>query len=135
MKRLFSIILILSSLMLCSCTADTAVNFNSKSIDNGYNNYLAGGNMAYKDNDRYIFYSVHDYELSFYRKTVESERNGIWKYDPLSGKEEKISDECIVADLLATENYLYCYKVNTILLYGMHDEFNLGYKIIQIPIQ
>ncbi|MEE1317870.1 MAG: hypothetical protein UHD05_00010 [Ruminococcus sp.] len=86
-------------------------------------------------NDRYIFYSVHDYDMTIYKQTVDNEANGIWKYDTQSRTCEKISDDCVIDDLLVTDNYLYCYKINTIFPYGMFDEINLGYKIIQIPIE
>ena len=54
MKKIFSVVLILSLLALCSCTTKKATTFNSKAVDNGYNNYLAGGRMAYKDNNLYV---------------------------------------------------------------------------------
>ena len=58
MKKLLCVIIALSALVLSSCTPK-ATRFDSKSIDNGYNNYLAGGKMAYLNNNLYISY-IHD---------------------------------------------------------------------------
>lgn len=63
MKKLIcAMMLLLSAAVLCSCTAERAAVFDSKSIDNGYNNYLAGGNMAYKDNNLYVNFISDGYK-------------------------------------------------------------------------
>ena len=61
MKKILCIIIALSTLLLSSCTPK-ATSFDSKSIDNGYNNYLAGGKMAYLNNNLYISYIYDGYK-------------------------------------------------------------------------
>ena len=61
MKKLLSAILVLAMLVLCSCNTPLATNFDSKRIDNSYNNYIVGGRMAYLNNNLYICYNVDDY--------------------------------------------------------------------------
>ena len=40
----------------------------------------------------------------------------------------------IVDDLLATENYLYCYRIDYLLPRGMANDWYKGYSLKQIPI-
>ena len=42
------------AVLLCSCAMSDAVSFDFKSVDNGQNNYLAGGSIAFKDNTLYV---------------------------------------------------------------------------------
>ncbi len=50
---LVTIIIIVSS--FCSCdNYDVAVTFKEKTVENGFNNLLAGGNMAYCENTLYF---------------------------------------------------------------------------------
>lgn len=62
MKKILCIIIVLSTLILSSCTQiPKATTFDSKSIENGYNNYIAGGRMAYLNNNLYVTYISNDY--------------------------------------------------------------------------
>ena len=56
MKRIFSIIISVVILCCClsSCFYNKAGDFTAKFVDNGYNNYNAGGDMAYVDGTLYI---------------------------------------------------------------------------------
>lgn len=56
MKKLVSILVITIILStFCSCeNYEIAKTFNEKSVENGFNNYLAGGNMAYCNNTLYF---------------------------------------------------------------------------------
>lgn len=47
------------TIILSGCTS-TAESFDSQQIDNGYNNSLAGGNMAYINNSLYLVYNSGD---------------------------------------------------------------------------
>ena len=40
----------------------------------------------------------------------------------------------IFDDLLATENYLYCYRIDYLLPRGMANDWYKGYSLKQIPI-
>lgn len=73
----------------------------------------------------------------FLIETAKADTNGIWELDVTTGEKKKISDECVIEDLLATENYVYCYAIDykvprglTSFVYGSMK----NYKILQIPI-
>ena len=68
------------------------------------------------------------------RTTVEDENNGLWEVDIETGTKKKLSDECVFDDLLATENYLYCYRIDYLLPRGMANARYKGYILKQIPI-
>lgn len=64
MKKIFYFLLICFIPIIftnCSCNIKTATTFNSKSIINSYNNYLAGGKIAYVNNNLYVTYISNDY--------------------------------------------------------------------------
>ena len=67
--------------------------------------------------------------------TVECEDNGIWEVDIPTGESRKLSDKCVFNDLLATDNYVYCYKIDYLLPRGMANSWVKGYEIEQISIQ
>lgn len=92
MKKIFSFILILSLLALCSCTTKKATTFNSKAIDNGYNNYLAGGRMAYKDNNLYVNFISDNYLIS-----DDTTSLGIYKFNN-SGVTKVMTDAVKIDD-------------------------------------
>lgn len=59
MKKCLIFLMVLSTFLLCSCGENSATSFESEAINNGYNNFIVGGDMAYKDNNLYVnFYSV-----------------------------------------------------------------------------
>ena len=74
MKRIVLFILIILLVLLCSCSINKATSFDYKRIDNGENNYLAGGKMAYKDNTLYLT-AVSDSSLT--SKTLAINNNMI----------------------------------------------------------
>ena len=43
-------------------------------------------------------------------------------------------EECVFDDLLATNNYVYCYRKDYVLPRGMANSWVKGYEITQIPI-
>ena len=73
-------------------------------------------------------------EWNIVRTTVEDENNGLWEVDIETGTKKKLSDECVFDDLLATENYLYCYRKDYLLPRGMANDWYKGYSLKQIPI-
>lgn len=86
MKRFLSVVLTISVFALCSCTVKKADTFDSKAIDNGYNNYLAGGKMAYKDNNLYVNFVADNY------KTF-----GIYRFNN-SGATQVLTDNANIGD-------------------------------------
>ncbi len=66
--------------------------------------------------------------------TDKHEDNGLWELDITTGEEVKLSDKHSFDDLLATQNYLYCYTIDLILPRGFADHLNKGYTVQQIPI-
>ncbi|WP_337809305.1 hypothetical protein [Ruminococcus sp.] len=58
----------------------------------------------------------------------------MWEVDIETGTKKKLSDECVFDDLLATENYLYCYRKDYLLPRGMANDWYKGYSLKQIPI-
>lgn len=81
--------------MLCSCTVKKATIFNSKALDNGYNNYLAGGRMAYKDNNLYVNFVADNY------KTL-----GIYRFNN-SGVKQVLTDSVNFGDNAVESPYFY----------------------------
>lgn len=67
-KKIFLSLMLLPMFFLSSCGNSIAKDFNSKPVDNGYNNYLAGGKMAFFDNDLYLVYNIQAaYSLGTYK--------------------------------------------------------------------
>lgn len=92
MKKVLSFFLILSMLVLCSCTAKKATTFNSKAVDNGYNNYLAGGKMAYKDNNLYVSFISYNALIS-----DSTDSLGIYRFNN-SGVKQVLTDAVKIDD-------------------------------------
>ena len=67
--------------------------------------------------------------------TAESDKNGVWEVDISTGECRKLSDKCVFDDLLATDNYVYCYKIDYLLPRGMATGWVKGYEIEQISIK
>ena len=85
-------------------------------------------------NNNKIYFSAEKSEWNIVRTTVEDENNGLWEVDIETGTKKKLSDECVFDDLLATENYLYCYRTDYLLSRGMANDWYKGYSLKQIPI-
>ena len=85
-------------------------------------------------NNGKIYFSAEKSEWNIVRTTVEDENNGLWEVDIETGAKTKLSDECVFDDLLATENYLYCYRIDYLLPRGMANDWYKGYSLKQIPI-
>lgn len=62
MKKVSVVLLLLAVLLLCSCNIKVAKSYESKQIENGYNNFLSGGKMAYFDNNLFL---VHNFGNMF----------------------------------------------------------------------
>lgn len=86
-------------------------------------------------NNNKIYFSAEKSEWNLIRTTVEDENNGLWEVDIETGTKTKLSDECVFDDLLATENYLYCYRKDYLLPRGMSNRTYKGYILKQIPIR
>lgn len=97
---------------------------------------ISGNEYIYDitSNNNSVYFVAEKTKSDIGRHTVECDENGIWKYDVASGEIAKISDECIVDDLLATENFLYCYRIEYFLPRGFANSWVKGYDIKQIPI-
>ncbi len=85
-------------------------------------------------NNENIFFVSEKSEKNIIRTTVECETNGIWKVDVSNNTLKKVSDKCAFDNILATENYVYCYKIIYSLPRGMDTMFAIGYSLDQIPI-
>lgn len=76
MKKFIVVLLfILITLSLISCeNISKATSFDSKAINNGYNNYIAGGNIAYQNNNLYVNFLSHNYKTL---GTYKFSKNGV----------------------------------------------------------
>lgn len=60
MKKLSLLLILLISVVFASCSNyQTAQSFSGVAVDNGYNNFLAGGKLAYFDNALYCVYNTN----------------------------------------------------------------------------
>lgn len=89
-------------------------------------------------NGKYMYYILRDRTDSIvYDKTISNGDNGLYCANIETGEIKKLSDECEFDDILVTDNYIYCYKINYLIpksvIYA--KDFTTGYKIIQIPIR
>lgn len=75
---------------------------------------------------KYIPFKIPDSDYKY--------SNGLWIYNIDSDKKVKILDDSVYEDLLATDNYLYCYKVKYIFPRSTLENINLGYSIEKIQI-
>ena len=129
MKKLLCVIIALSALVLSSCTPK-ATRFDSKSIDNGYNNYLAGGKMAYLNNNLYISYIYDGYiTLGTYKfnndgvTNILSDKNKLGEYAFLTPNFYQYDGKLYVTSM---DDGIYIYDEAT-------DNLNLCYEDEYIP--
>lgn len=108
------------------------VDFTNKSTTKLFEDYFVINAVS---NNDYIFYNNRYYTMALYETTEDYEDNGIWRYDVKSGELKKISSECVYDDLLATDNYLYCYRIDYLLPRGMANYLYKGYTLKQIPVK
>lgn len=85
-------------------------------------------------NNDCVYYISEKTESAIIRKTVESPYNGIWRLEVGSDKPSKFADKCDCDEILATKNFLYCYKINYILPRGIANSWVKGYLIDQLTI-
>ena len=129
MKKLLCVIIALSALVLSSCTPK-ATRFDSKSIDNGYNNYRAGGKMAYLNNNLYISYIYDGYiTLGTYKfnndgvTNILSDKNKLGEYAFLTPNFYQYDGKLYVTSM---DDGIYIYDEAT-------DNLNLCYEDEYIP--
>lgn len=91
--------------------------------------------QAVSYNNNKIYFSAEKSEWNLIRTTVEDENNGVWEVNIETRTKTKLSDECVFDDLLATDNYLYCYRKDYLLPRGMANDWFKGYVLEQIPIE
>lgn len=127
-KKLLSITLLLSlAFTLSACNnMKRAETFNSTQINNGYNNYLAGGKMAYLNNELYVVYNT-DTVMSL--GTYKVNNNGaklILKNDDNQGAVDgkpaletpefyQINDEIYVSDIMHEDFEKYDVETDTLV--------------------
>ncbi len=83
-------------------------------------------------NENKVYYISEQSQWNIIRTTVDCEDNGVWEFDLSTEKKLKLSEQCEFADLLATDNFVYCYKVDYILPRGMASSWVKGFEISQI---
>lgn len=85
----------------------------------------------------YMYYTLRNRNSNeVFDRTINSEENGLYKANLETGKIEKISDKCDFDDILATENYLYCYATDYLIPKGiLKADISIGYTLIQIPLK
>ena len=81
-----------------------------------------------------VFYLSEKTESEIIRKTVDCETNGIWKIDAENYTVTKVSDKCSYENILATKNYVYCYKIEYVFPRGVANSWAKGFSIEQIAI-
>lgn len=81
-----------------------------------------------------VFYLSEKTESEIIRKTVDCETNGIWKIDAENYTVSKVSDKCSFENILATKNYVYCYKIEYVFPRGVANSWAKGFSIEQIAI-
>lgn len=86
-------------------------------------------------NGNKLYYISEQSQWNVIRTTVDCEDNGVWEFDVSTGEKKQLSEECEFVDLLATGNFVYCYKVDYVLPRGMASSWVKGYEISQIPIK
>lgn len=131
MKKLLCVIIALSALVLSSCTPK-ATRFDSKSIDNGYNNYRAGGKMAYLNNNLYISYIYDGYKtLGTYKfnndgvTNVLSDKNKLGEYAFLTPNFYQYDDKLYITDT-GEGTYIYDKATDSLNLCD-EDELKLAW--------
>ncbi len=85
-------------------------------------------------NDNKLYFISEKIEGEIITKTAKSKDNGVWELDISTAELRQLAEECEFSSLLATDNYVYCYKKEYLLPRGMANGWVKGYKIEQIPI-
>ena len=66
---------------------------------------------------------------------VDYEHNGVYQYNYMNHDYRKLSDKCNFHDIIATDNYVYCYRINYFFPGNfLKLNFVTGYDLVQIPI-
>lgn len=87
-------------------------------------------------NDDCIYFCSERVKYTPFKVTDDNFKstNGLWKYEISGGKKEKISGTCDYEDLLATNDYLYCYKTARVFPRLLFDNINFGYCVDEMPL-
>lgn len=85
-------------------------------------------------NSQKVFFISEKTESEIIRKTVDCETNGLWELDVTSGELRKVSEKCDFDYILATENYVYCYRLKYYLPRGVANSWVKGFEIEQISV-
>lgn len=111
---------------------DFSGNKTTNSI--GDSNYFASELSVYNGDNN--CYSVRNKETAtFYDRTLFDPNNGLYVTDIKAGVTTRLSGDCEFEELIATENYIYCYTINHIISQGIIKDTPItGYTLRQIPI-
>lgn len=86
---------------------------------------------------KYVAYSLRKKKANvIYDKTIRNPDNGLYIENLETGETKKLSEKCRFDDILVTDNYVYCYKINYAIPKSILYVKNLtvGYELTQIPI-
>lgn len=119
--------------------------FNGEKYQNEYFNYYFNNTIRSVDRSvdhscfqgKYVAYSLRESKANvIYDKTIRSQDNGLYIENLETGETKKLSEKCEFDDILVTDNYVYCYKINYFIpksiLYV--KDLTVGYELTQIPI-
>ena len=119
--------------------------FNGEKYQNEYFNYYFNNTIRSVDRSvdhscfqgKYVAYSLRKSKATvIYDKTIRSQDNGLYIGNLETGETKKLSEKCEFDDILVTDNYVYCYKINYFIpkstLYV--KDLTVGYELTQIPI-
>ena len=88
-------------------------------------------------NGDFVYYTIsHGKENVFNKVIWDNEENGLYRKNINTGEITKLSDKCDFDEIIPTENYVYCYKVNYLIPQSIIkiEEFDTGYELEQIPV-
>lgn len=110
--------------VIINYTYDNAYNvitfdFSGKRTKNEYiselfNKYSDIELCCYKGDFLYFTRRKHT-ETVLYDITSSNKDNGLYKLNMKTGETDKLSDICNFTDIIATDNYLYCYKIKYLI--------------------
>ena len=86
-------------------------------------------------NNKKVFFISEKTESAIIRKTVDCETNGLWELNIEDGTINQLSEQCDFDYILATQNYVYCYKTEYFLPRGVANSWVKGFSIEQIHIE
>lgn len=111
---------------------DFSGNETTNSINDS--NYFASELSVYNGDNN--CYSVRNKETAtLYDRTLFDPNNGLYVTDIKAGGTTRLSGDCEFEELIATENYIYCYTINHIISQGIIKDTPItGYTLRQIPI-